>query len=890
MQGPLAPMVDPQIETRTFEQLSPATAVSPNALTAVQEPGGPVVKVSIKQLLGRLVQTDTAKETRADLLADLDHDEPAVALVFADPDPAKNGWYRKTGASGAGTWTQFEKLSAFAAAEIGEFIDQASIAAEAAEQAASSAQALTNYRKLIADGVADYPVGSFFSTDELGDLRLYERTAEAPGYLELPDSTAPITRKTLGSVGPGQGAAAVAYIVGLTTEDMLNIQQVCVRRHGAVGDLNLGTGAGTDDTAAIQAAIDAVAAEGGGFVYFERGKAYKVTADIIVKENVRVDLNGATVAGYFNGGNASTFRLRSWSALFGGTVLVRSSGLPGISAPAHCPVTAGCRYGDANSVAAPNADHDPQHFEIFNLTVESDKWVDDGAGKFLGAPGIQIIGGAHYRVENIRVPASAVMYGAVHVDWGYIGTLSTADTAVAQNANKTAYNAGDAWLVPSRHGTIRNIRAGALTAPSTGTDRGSFCVRLSGVHDIIVEDCEAESVTYQAYVHEVGDLGAEFVPAAERHKLARGVRFRNCRVRSTTGQVFELKSYADNVDRAILDGYVAMADPLVECDVIFDGGGGVGPGAGATTPGVRVIQTRGGELRNVELSGFKDGILVDEKVFGTRLARCHVHGNEQDGVRVHHATFPPEDIVVEDVWAYENGQDAAYGDPAVGVHLGTSKRCKIVRGRFGKSGVANDPTQDFGWRIADGAVEATVEMPEVLSYKVGGGDAFIQRSDLILSGRKERRGPGAPFYASGVATAAVTGTTDETAFGPTITVPGGMLGKNGMIEIEVLASSTGAAGNKIVNVYLGATRMHAVVIAAGDGVARASVRIFNRNDEASQVSMLAGSGGWASNGSGVATAAIDTTADADITFKADLDVGTDSVRIEALIVRVEPRP
>lgn len=688
---------------------------------------------------------------------------------------------------------------------------------------------------------------------------------------------------------PDIGGSLLAYAAGLTFKQMLDIQQVSVRRHGAVGDLNLGTGAGTDDTAAIQAAIDAVAAEGGGFVYFERGKAYKVTADIIVKENVRVDLNGATVAGYFNGGNASTFRLRSWSALFGGTVLVRSSGLPGISAPAHCPVTAGCRYGDANSVAAPNADHDPQHFEIFNLTVESDKWVDDGAGKFLGAPGIQIIGGAHYRVENIRVPASAVMYGAVHVDWGYIGTLSTADTAVAQNANKTAYNAGDAWLVPSRHGTIRNIRAGALTAPSTATDRGSFCVRLSGVHDIIVEDCEAESVTYQAYVHEVGDLGAEFVPAAERHKLARGVRFRNCRVRSTTGQVFELKSYADNVDRAILDGYVAMADPLVECDVIFDGGGGVGPGAGATTPGVRVIQTRGGELRNVELSGFKDGILVDEKVFGTRLTRCHVHGNEQEGVRVHHATFPPEDIVVEDVWAYENGQDAAYGDPAVGVHLGTSKRCKIVRGRFGKSGVANDPTQDFGWRIADGAVEATVEMPEVLSYKVGGGDAFIQRSDLILAARKERRGPGAPFYASGVATAAVTGTTDETAFGPTITVPGGMLGKNGMIEIEVLASSTGAAGNKIVNVYLGATRMHAVVIAAGDGVARASVRIFNRNDEASQVSMLAGSGGWASNGSGVATAAIDTTADADITFKADLDVGTDSVRIEALIVRVEPK-
>lgn len=686
------------------------------------------------------------------------------------------------------------------------------------------------------------------------------------------------------------GGSLLAYAAGLTVKQMLDIQQVSVRRYGAVGNLDLDTDAGTDDTDAIQAAIDAVAAEGGGFVYFERGKAYKVTADIIIKENVRVDLNGATVVGYFDGGDSSTFRVRSWAALFGGTVLVRSSGDAGIQATAHCCVSAGCRYGDPNTVAALNADHDPQHFEIFNLTLETDKWIDDGEGHMLGAPSIQIIGGAHYRVENIRVPSSAVMYGAVHVDWGYVGALLTEDTAAAQNANKAAYEGGTAYIVLSRHGTIRNVRAGALTAPSTDTDRGSFCIRLSGVHDMIVEDCAAESVTYQAFVHEVGDLGAEFVPAADRHKLAKNVRFRNCSVVSTSGQLFELKSYADNVARAVVDGYVAMADPLVECDVIFDGGSAVGPGEGATTPGVRVIQTRGGEVRNVELSGFKDGILVDERVFGTRLVRCHTHGNEEEGIRVHHATFPPEDVVVEDAWAYENGQDAGYADPAVGVHLGTSKRCKIVRGRFGKTGVANDPTQAFGYRIASGAEAATVEMPEVLSFKAGGGDAWIQRSDLILIGRKERRGPGAPFYASGVATAAVTGTTDETSFGPTITIPGGMLGKNGMIDIEVLASSTGAGGSKIVNVYLGATRMHAVVIAAGDGASRASVRIFNRDDEAVQVSMLAGSGGWASNGSGIATAAIDTTADAEISFKADLEVGTDSVRIEALIVRIEPKP
>lgn len=211
-------MAELPFETRTLEQLVPLTSLSPDALTAVQEPGGPVGRVSIKQLLGRLVQTDTAKETRADLLAELDHDEPAVGLVFADPDPAKNGWYRKTGASGTGTWTQFEKLSAFAAAEIAEYVATASDAAEAAELAATAAQALTNFRKTIAEGVADFGVGDFFSSAEGGEIRLYERIAGAPFYDDLGDDAAPLTKSSLASSDVGKGASLALTTRGNSVE------------------------------------------------------------------------------------------------------------------------------------------------------------------------------------------------------------------------------------------------------------------------------------------------------------------------------------------------------------------------------------------------------------------------------------------------------------------------------------------------------------------------------------------------------------------------------------------------------------------------------------------------------------------------------------------------
>lgn len=127
------------LETRSIEQLPEATSVSPDALTAVQEPGGPVVRLKIRQLLGRLISTEEATPEEDDLQALLDYPANSVGLVFADPDPAKNGWYRKTGASGSGNWVQFEKLSADAAAEVQALVEQAETAAETAATEADRA-------------------------------------------------------------------------------------------------------------------------------------------------------------------------------------------------------------------------------------------------------------------------------------------------------------------------------------------------------------------------------------------------------------------------------------------------------------------------------------------------------------------------------------------------------------------------------------------------------------------------------------------------------------------------------------------------------------------------------------------------------------------------------
>lgn len=274
MPGPLAPMADTlPIETRTFEQLAPATAVSPDALTAIQEPGGPVVRVSIKQLLGRLVQVDTTTETEAELQADLDHDESTVGLVYADPDPAKNGWYRKVGAIGEGHWSQFEKLSAYAAAEIAEYVAQASSAAMLAQGAAGAA--------LAAAGVvayADIPAG------------LGATVVDETFWIDNNDGTGIIFRHDDGPVATEIGrfiidttAAGASGLIGFNQDDpeavAVTVQRE-LRARISVSQFGADPSGATNSTAAFTAAR----AKGNGYYIVPPG-TYAVDADPNVWED-----------------------------------------------------------------------------------------------------------------------------------------------------------------------------------------------------------------------------------------------------------------------------------------------------------------------------------------------------------------------------------------------------------------------------------------------------------------------------------------------------------------------------------------------------------------------------------------------------------------------------
>lgn len=128
------------LRTLSPDELPRLSAIPDDALALVFSPNGPLQALPYEKLLTKLIATNLVKPTKAALDADLAHPADSVALVFDDPTPALNGWYRKLGASGAGSWNQFEELSRSVRAAAAA---SAEAAAASAAVAAASVASLT---------------------------------------------------------------------------------------------------------------------------------------------------------------------------------------------------------------------------------------------------------------------------------------------------------------------------------------------------------------------------------------------------------------------------------------------------------------------------------------------------------------------------------------------------------------------------------------------------------------------------------------------------------------------------------------------------------------------------------------------------------------------------
>lgn len=502
---------------------------------------------------------------------------------------------------------------------------------------------------------------------QLGQL-LVDSSQISPGNTNLQQCTSqnPVTYEPLQG---GYPITPAEIATGVTIVDY-HYPPGDIRRYGAERDDV------TDDYQAIQDAIDVMEESGGGRVFGWEGATTLSNSTITVKARVEVDLEGGTMHFALSGANDVGFQIRSYATVENGTAYVTSSGSPGSQGGIHAPLKVGPLYGTGGTVANPSPDEGSTGWIIRNLTA----WTDADDHVAIGGLG----GVNNGLIENITIPDSSHMSGAIGLDWGFLGTISSSDTE--QYNNHQRWLAGTAKTTHPNNIIIRNIKIGNLTRASAEFSNG---IRLSAVHNITIENVSAKGTQYAGFFHTAGDLGYEFADPEVQPFAHRNVTVRNVVVENANdGWGFYADSLADNIQRATVTNqatsgvpYVPTLDPLSECGIILEHCVTASDGGASVLPGFRIQDIRGASLVDCQASGHLWGAVLENAANRVRVLRGRFYQNRNDGIYVN-GTSPAKDCSVEEAQCDQNGQDGAYTNSA-GVKVDSATRTKVVRCRFG---------------------------------------------------------------------------------------------------------------------------------------------------------------------------------------------------------------
>lgn len=449
----------------------------------------------------------------------------------------------------------------------------------------------------------------------------------------------------------------------------------------------------TDMRTAFASAID-VATVSGGVVYCIDGVAYQVTNGgttydgitgcVVVKENVTLDLCGATLTCTVGTGNQVAVWLRGDRAkIRNGTVNAVSSGSPSSQFFFHASISIGSPNNTGDTVASPSVGQFMIGWAVENMQLSTTR---------TRCPVIQGMGGiSEGLIDNIIIPTSTTHSG-VHFDWGNVGTVSSS----AISTTRASFDANTAYTTHPHNIKIRNLQIGTLSAAVSG-DTGTCAVRLSGCYGIEVENVEVDSCTLAAYFHTAGDLGFEFAPANVKRHACKGNTARNITVLDASSSMLQgafIDTLADNIYREqFLNAYSPLMNPLHHGSVVISGrfmGGNVD-----NTYGVRVTQARGVKVEQVQAQRWYYGIFIDEFSQDVDVDDCDVTANRREGVKIGFAQLR-EGTERISLWrnkSYANGTDAACADIRV-------TRGKVISIQECTCGVAGT-TQTFGILVDD---------------------------------------------------------------------------------------------------------------------------------------------------------------------------------------------
>jgi len=142
------------------------------------------------------------------------------------------------------------------------------------------------------------------------------------------------------------------------------------------------------------------------------------------------------------------------------------------------------------------------------------------------------------------------------------------------------------------------------------------------------------------------------------------------------------------------------------------------------------------------------------------------------------------------------------------------------------------------------------------------------------------------LYTTGSTATTVTNTTAETQVA-SFTLPGGVMGMNGILRLCPIFSQTNSANFKTLRIKLGAaTAITQAFGGAGSASAYGILTIRNLNSQSSQKSTQGGSLGVGTTSSAIGTSTADTSADITVSLTVQMAALAETVTLEHLFVEV----
>lgn len=501
---------------------------------------------------------------------------------------------------------------------------------------------------------------------------------------------------------------------------------VAAENFGAVGD-NV-----ANDYQPWQDAINYAEVKGAK-IYGWGLRSYRLESAPIIKTGVAIDFQGATWNCYLTGTGGADYGPRGMTncSLRNGSIYVFSSGTVGSQAIWHSAFSLGNAYGEQSTdINNPN-DYD----EIYGVVVDNMTFSTNSDGK----SAVQCIGLIHdCSFTNCRVPDSDKIFVAFGYDWGIIGSsvagVGIASDPTQMNASKTYYQAGSGT---TRHGyniVVENWTIGNLTrtvSVDPNAEPNARAVRFSGGYGYTVNNIKVASCTGVPFIHHAGDLGMEFAPSNIKPYACKDFTWTNLQCDNTkTAAVFSCDTNADNITRAMLPGpdgcnYVPMEEPVQTTNCVWDGVTGTSTDA-ASDRGVIFMFVRGGTYRGLVLSGYNNGIDVQEEAFDILLEKPTCYDNRGAGITIsQNPRTEPRKIRILQPYCYRNGQNSGLAIKfRAGIYVDKATSVIIDNGSFGNVNIAADTaeTQVYGVFIDDNA--RRVSLTNNHCYKTNSGVAF----------------------------------------------------------------------------------------------------------------------------------------------------------------------